>query len=76
MFCLYIGWECGYATSHKLCQYLVYKASLKNQTIKKFKVGFQHQCYLYNTFKTLRMSIYNNQCNVFQKKCNIVPLDV
>jgi hypothetical protein len=44
------SWEC--VTSHSLCQYLAYKASLNNQTIKESKVGFQHQCYIYNTFKT------------------------
>jgi hypothetical protein len=44
------SWEC--VTSHILCQYLASKASLNNQTIKEPKVGFQHQCYICNTFKT------------------------
>jgi hypothetical protein len=35
------SWECGYAISHNLCQYLTYKAGLNNQTIEKPKVGFQ-----------------------------------
>jgi hypothetical protein len=45
------SWECGYVTSHTFCQYLAYMAYLNNQMIEEPKVGFQHQCYLCNTFK-------------------------
>jgi len=43
------SWECGNATSQNLCKN---KACLNNQRIEEPNVGFQHQCYVCNTFKT------------------------
>jgi hypothetical protein len=43
------SWECGNATLQNLCKN---KACLNNQRIEEPSVGFQHQCYVFNTFKT------------------------